>query len=88
MLINLYLDSKNKRYSTKTFIIITDVVELIAYLTLCYLGLDRIDSTNIDLLIKRQRDFMLISFVMVLMLALKSILKSQRFDKECHMDKE
>jgi|GEM_PF-4994722 hypothetical protein len=81
MLVYLFMDIKDKRYSTKKYIIITDVVELIAYLAICYFGLEPIDSSNIDLFVKREGDFILISLVMVLMMALKSILKSQRFKK-------
>jgi len=78
-LLDLYLDIKNKEYSTQKFIIIADVVEIISYIALFYLQYKSVDETNTELLWERAENIRLVGLIMLLAPFLKSILKSQRF---------
>jgi quinol-cytochrome oxidoreductase complex cytochrome b subunit len=80
-LLDLYFDVKSRQYSTAKFIIITDVIEVIAFIALCYLNFKSIDKANIELLWERSKNIRLVCLVLVLMQFIKNILKSQRFEK-------
>lgn len=81
-LLDLYLDVKSRQYSTAKFIIITDVIEVIAFIALCYFNIKSIDKANNELLWKRSENIRLVGLILILIQFIKSILKSQRFEKK------
>jgi hypothetical protein len=81
ILLDLYFDVKSKQYSTSKFIITADVVEVIAFIALCYLEFKNIEKTNNKLLWERAENIRHVGLIFILMPSIKSILKSQRFEK-------
>lgn len=80
--IELFQDIMKKQYSTKILIIVADVFEIAAFLTLCYFQFNLIDRTDIDRLIKRATNLSITSLLLILMPYIKSVLKGRRFEKK------
>lgn len=80
-LIGLYLDIKNRKYTTIIFIVIADIVEITAFISVCYLSFrhdyTNINHTNIDHFIDRASTITLISLILPTVSLIKSILKAK-----------
>ena len=81
ILLDLCSDVKSRKYSTTMFIIIADVVEIITLIALCYLHFKSVDKTNTELLWERAKNIRHVGLILILIPSIKSILKSQRFEK-------
>ncbi len=79
--LDLYLDIKNRLYKTAILIIFVDVVGIAAFIALCYFNFKSIDKSNTELLWERAENIRISGLIMLLMPSIKSILKSQRFEK-------
>lgn len=80
--IDLYRDIKNRQYSTAILIIVAGVVEIVTIIALFYFNFESIDKANINLLWERSKNIRISGLIMILMPSIKSILKSQRFEKK------
>lgn len=79
--INLYKDITNIQYSTAIFIIVVDVIEIVALIALCYLYFKNYDKTNVDIIWKRKNNIQICTFFLLGMLPIKSMLKNQKLKK-------
>lgn len=80
--IDLYLEIINKQYFTVKFIVVIEFIEIILFIFLCYFLLKKIDETNFELLWQRESHIRHINLIIIIMSLIKSILKSQRFEKK------
>lgn len=77
----LYQDIKSRKYSTAILIIVVDVIQIVAFIALCYFNYKSIDKANNDLLWKKAENMRHSAYIMILMPSIRMVLKSQRFEK-------
>ncbi len=82
LFIDLYHDIRSKQYSTHILIILTDMVEIIFAIALCYFSFQKIDKENYLLVLKMSENISRCSLILVITRAIKSFLQSQRFEKK------
>lgn len=82
ILLDLYFDVKSKQFSTAKLIIIADVIEVIAFITLCYLNFKSIEKASNELLWERAEKIRHVGLIFILMPSIKSIFKSRRFENK------
>lgn len=78
-IISLYLDIRYKEYTTSTYIILADGVQLVALILMCYFGYRKIDVADQDALWDQQRYMSYCRFAFLLALLTSNILRSEKY---------
>ncbi len=79
-IVDLVIDIKQRKYSTAIFIIMIDILQIVALIIFCILNTISVDQTNLELLWKRH-DYIQMSVLTVTLLgAVKCSLESKRFE--------
>lgn len=80
--VSIYRDISIKtQYSTGLFIIIIDILSVIALIGLCYLYFMNYDKNNVDVLWNRKIWIQRCSNFLIIMVPIKLLLENQRFKK-------
>ncbi len=78
--VDLVIDIKQRKYSTAIFIIIIDILQIVAIIIFCILHTISVDQTNMELLWKRY-DYIQKSVLTIIVLGgVKCILESKKFE--------
>lgn len=79
--VDLYMDIKSRKCMNSVFIIIADVIKMIAFIVICYYSFKPYEKTNIDLLWKRHDIISYSGLVISIMEGLKSVFEGKNSQK-------
>lgn len=77
LVISLYMDIKNRKSFTEIFIIGIDIVNMILFITWCYLSFKYINPNNTDIIWNRKINVHRIEYLIMALLPIKFILESK-----------
>ncbi len=77
LVISMYMDIKNRNSFIEIFIIGIDIVNIILFITWCYLSFKNINSNNTDIIWNRKINVHRIEYIIMALLPIKFILESK-----------
>lgn len=82
IIFDIYSDITKKQFTTTVYIVLTDIIEIVAFAVLCYLSFTSYDAANVEVLFKRiyAHEMAVIFFLCAILI--RNFLRSQRFMKK------
>jgi hypothetical protein len=82
MIIETYQDITKKQFTTTVFIVLSDIIQIVAFLVLGYLSFRSYDVINIEAVLTKNDARMLAIMLIFGANLVRTFLKSQRFEKK------
>lgn len=79
--IELYEDLTKKQFTTTIYIIIADIIGLLAFAAILYLAFVKFDRNNIDTILELNKESTVVKVLLFLIILAKSYLRQEKFSK-------
>lgn len=80
-IVEVYNDISKKRFTTTAYIILTEIIEVIAFAMICYFYFRKCDKLSLEAIINRDHNVFIASTIFSGTIFVRGLFKSPRFEK-------